>query len=53
MQHQCDDCDCDHESWRHWTKEWLYRRNLEVRSEAEMQRECMKTRMCKLDELVS
>ncbi len=52
MRHQCVECDCDHESPRHWMKEWLYKRNLEVRSLSEKQREMLKTSMCKLDEPV-
>jgi regulator-associated protein of mTOR len=41
----------DHESLTHWSKEWLYERNLEVRSCSEQQRFLLKTRLCKLDEL--
>ena len=41
----------DHESPANWSKEWLYERNLLVRSFSEEQRQSLKTRPCKLDEL--
>ena len=41
----------DHESPANWSKEWLYERNLLVRTYSEEQREALKTRPCKLDEL--
>ena len=49
MRHQCEACDCDHESLRHWRKEWLYNRNNSVRLEAESQFELVKRGNAKLD----
>jgi hypothetical protein len=37
MKHECSECDCDHESERHWRREWLFHRNNEVRMDAELQ----------------
>ena len=42
MRHECFDCDCDHESPKHWRKEWLYERNNRVRLEAEKQFELIR-----------
>lgn len=49
MSHECVECDCDHESGRHWKKEWLYNRNHAVRLEAERQHELIKKGLTKVD----
>lgn len=50
MRHECVDCDCDHESWRHWTREWTYSRNASVRAQSERQVAMLKSRTAtKLD----
>lgn len=52
MESECQNEAGDPESSLHWVREWLYNRNVEVRSESERQRETLKTGMCKLDEPV-
>lgn len=49
MRHECEECDCDHESERHWRREWLFHRNNEVRMEAEMQWDALRNRRGRID----
>ena len=49
MSHECIECDCDHESNRHWKKEWLYSRNHGIRLEAERQHELIRKGVVKVD----
>lgn len=49
MKHECTRCDCDHESERHWRREWLFHRNNEVRMEAEIQWDLLRSRRGRLD----
>ena len=49
MKHECTECDCDHESERHWRREWLLHRNNEVRLEAENQWDLLRNRRGRVD----
>lgn len=49
MKHDCIECDCDHESRRHWSREWMFHRNAKVRSRAEHEHSLLRNRMCKID----
>ena len=49
MKHECVECDCDHESRRHWSREWMFHRNAKVRSRAEHEHSLLRNRMCKID----
>ena len=39
----------DHESNRHWSREWMFHRNAKVRSRAEHEHQLLRNRMCKID----
>jgi regulator-associated protein of mTOR len=49
MRHECIECDCDHESLRHWSREWMFNRNAKVRSQAEQEYSLVRNRMAKID----
>lgn len=49
MRHECVECDCDHESKRHWSREWMFHRNAKVRSQAEIEYNLVRNRMAKID----
>lgn len=49
MRHECIDCDCDHESTRHWSREWMYDRNAKVRAKADHQYGLLRNRLGKMD----
>ena len=53
MKHECSECDCDHESERHWRREWLFHRNNEIRMEAETQWDLLPSRRGRLDGTMS
>lgn len=49
MRHECVECDCDHESQRHWNREWMFNRNAKIRSQAEQEYNLVKNRLAKID----
>ena len=49
MRHDCIECDCDHESKRHWSREWMYNRNAKTRSKADQEYALLRNKMAKID----
>ena len=49
MRHDCVECDCDHESKRHWNREWMLNRNAKVRSQSEQEYNLVRNRLAKID----
>ena len=49
MKHDCIECDCDHESTRHWSREWMFNRNARTRSKADQEYTLLRNKMAKLD----
>ena len=52
MRHECVECDCDHESRRHWSREWMLNRNAKVRSQADGEFGLIRHRQVKIDQSV-
>ena len=49
MKHDCIECDCDHESNRHWSREWMYNRNAKIRTRADQEYSLLRHKMAKID----
>ena len=47
--HNLLECDCDHESKRHWNREWMLSRNAKVRSQSEQEYALVRSNLAKID----